>query len=122
MSTQKEWELETRIKHLEGNSLECIYSDYEKAIDKIFNKAINDLDEIELPRYEAKEERPPYELISLAELARRQQSGFYELDMRYGWSPDHISNRTRLAMGKAPQSAYMGFGALGGLGLSGVFG
>lgn len=31
----KEWELETRIKHLEGNDLETIYDDYCKKIDEV---------------------------------------------------------------------------------------
>lgn len=33
--SQKEWELETRIKHLEGNDLETIYDDYCKKVDEV---------------------------------------------------------------------------------------
>lgn len=40
----KEWELETRIKRLEGNDLQSILESYSDKIDSIVSKSISDLD------------------------------------------------------------------------------
>lgn len=46
--TQKEWELETRIKQLEGSDLESIVSEFNNKIDSIVNKAVFKLDSLKL--------------------------------------------------------------------------
>jgi len=46
--TQKEWELETRIKQLEGSDLESIINGFNKKIDSIVNKAVFKLDSLKL--------------------------------------------------------------------------
>jgi len=44
--SDKEWELETRIKRLEGNDLESIVNEFNDKIDGIFNKACAKLDSL----------------------------------------------------------------------------
>jgi len=44
--SDKEWELETRIKRLEGNDLESIVNEFNDKIDGIFNKACLKLDSL----------------------------------------------------------------------------
>jgi len=44
--SDKEWELETRIKRLEGNDLESIINEFNDKIDGIFNKACFKLDSL----------------------------------------------------------------------------
>ena len=44
--SDKEWELETRIKRLEGNDLESIINEFNDKIDGIFNKACAKLDSL----------------------------------------------------------------------------
>lgn len=45
MTTQKEWQLETRIKRLEGNDLQSIVEEYNKKIESIFDNAVKLLDD-----------------------------------------------------------------------------
>jgi hypothetical protein len=44
-AAQREWELETRIKKLEGNDLDSLVSEFSDNIDTIVNKAVSSLDE-----------------------------------------------------------------------------
>lgn len=44
-ATQREWELETRIKKLEGNDLDSLISEFNDNIDIIVNKAVGSLQE-----------------------------------------------------------------------------
>ncbi len=46
--TLKEWDLETRIKRLEGSDLESIVNKFNNKIDSITNKAIFSLDALKL--------------------------------------------------------------------------
>lgn len=67
MATQKEWELETRIKSLEHNDLGSIYYDYCAKIDSIIQNAIGKL-EREKPKDWS---RNPYSGMSNLELLRK---------------------------------------------------
>jgi hypothetical protein len=44
-AAQREWELETRIKKLEGNDLDSLVSEFNDNIDTIVNKAVSSLQE-----------------------------------------------------------------------------
>lgn len=74
MSTQKEWELETRIKYLEGTGLQFLIDGFNGKIDKIFKKAEIDL-EMARPKPEPVEKPPksePYLSWEIEEMARYQ--------------------------------------------------
>tara|TARA_R110000851_G_scaffold137978_2_gene274109 strand:+ start:17 stop:343 length:327 start_codon:yes stop_codon:yes gene_type:complete len=43
MSTQKEWELETRLIKLEGGGLDALMAEFNQKIDSIFANAIDEL-------------------------------------------------------------------------------
>ena len=47
MTSQREWELETKIKHLEGGGLDNLIANHKVKITGIFADAIDQLDELE---------------------------------------------------------------------------
>lgn len=89
---QKIWELETRIKSLEGGGLSELVADFNSRIDGITKIAIDKLDSIRVdymklnrPLYASSNGR--YELEERArrsEAARQLEAGFYNLGMAQG--------------------------------------
>lgn len=96
----KVWELETRIKELEGNNLNALISQFNDNIDKITNKTCEKLDDIR-PNQHKPRRKPTIDEINrelLADCARRQAAvcgmanqdrglqGFYRQERNMGFN------------------------------------
>jgi len=119
----KEWELETRIKKLEGGGLDNLMANYNKKIDSIFSGAIDKLDVLSVELMTPEEIRPEYHNAGyyLNQLAARGQSGSYDqrglaqAQQGYGLVPG-AQNQLAAQSGMYGQS----FGQFGFLGMAGI--
>lgn len=113
MATQKEWELETRIKYLEGTGLQFLYEEYCGKIDQIFQTADKQLEEVKeatkaepKPIHSDEDHAPPYRLIALD-----QYMGITNLSMQ-SLQQGFASLRGEANLARAGSAARGAFGSI----------
>lgn len=109
MTNEKEWELETRIIHLEGGGLENLMTDFNSKIDSIFSDAITKLNEVN-KKPKAKETGID-QLRMLAELSRSDA----DYNLRTGDIAQQSGHRVQFGLMDQGASSAIGLGMFGGL-------